>query len=72
MPVHRGPNNFIKINSHEEFKQLVEGITDGKSKYGKADLKEIERLSYSEIDMCFVEFYAPFADTCLYVILSSS
>lgn len=60
-PVQRGKHRFIKINTEDEFDRLVLGFgqTGNKKHLGK-------QKAYEQMDMAFVEFYAPFAETCRY------
>lgn len=65
IPNNRGPNNFIKIESYEQFQEIVLLEKNGKKKKKNNERKFAK--SYKEIEMCLVEFWAPFAETCIYV-----
>ena len=71
MPVHRGPHRFTKINSKEEFDRIVLARDqDGKKIQNSKNSKNPKngtQIPYKELDMAIVEFWAPFANTCLYV-----
>jgi len=59
-PVQRGKHRSTEIASEEDFERLVRRHAGRKK-------QDLQAYSYENLDMAFVEFYAPFAESCKYV-----
>lgn len=64
IPTNRGPNNFVKIKDYDHFKDYV--LMEGRGRRRKDKGRRVKN-NYKEVEMCFVEFWAPFAESCVYV-----
>lgn len=61
-PKYSGPSKMIKINSEQQFEDLV--LKEHKS---AKKLRAGEEKGYEHMNMWLVEFYADWADSCIYV-----
>lgn len=73
-PVQRGKHKFEKIESEEEFEQKIIKVGQANNALLKEGLQKksskkvfLAEQPFENLEMAFVEFWAPFAESCRYV-----